>query len=573
MTDLYGSGWQNNKRINTKDMRRQYEANKDLFIAQADQKRGVRRPNELLGGLNRDDINAPVFYTDRNTLAPTPNIGYIEVKPSQSVIEDAVIGNLEKIEETPQKNELYVGGDGNGITLPEVVKTAPLTVSKRGDSYITRLDGNEYTLNPHGSYIVGTIGSDRKRQMKLNEVPQIVINAFERYRKPVNNVISKEPTLAYWTNNGDGLYTHNSGNYQIRIPIGGALSFGYINDNGNMKKVNYRNIPNIDEILKLVQSRRNGGVINKSRFMQQGGKTDIPRYNFSNGPGAGPQMNQGVGYVTSNGPGMSPIIAPDMDTTRGPGISPDISVIKYNQQGGQVDEQQAFLQFLVQVFQPQSENQLKQIIQNIGKEGLMQLQQAFQQGADPSQVRSELGLDGGVQSARNGGKVCPEGMRLVFKKGGCLCQQKGGEAPKRFGNKKPLQKKNVNPNDTIHVNGKPYDITGTGKTGYPKLTKEQYRSLPPSKQSDVDLKDQARGRNEGEGTRGGCKGMKMCNGGSAKKSRFCGGGKAKFANGGQMGGEYLTNPSNRSVVDSFVGRPSTMKCGGKAKKRLAKKRK
>lgn len=333
------------------------------------------------------------------------------------------------------------------------------------------------------------------------------------------------------------------------------------------------------------------------------------------------------------------------------------------QSGGTVQNaQQKFIQFIADIFDITDDTQFRQVLEELGEEGLKQLETAFSQGMTPEQVKEQLNAKSNNVMYRNGGVICPEGQRLVFKNGGCLCQQKGGETPKRFGNKKPLQKrninvndtihikgkpyditddgktgyqradtvlingmpavprkqdgylyfkeikgyapgksgyhrgtaysklvktdknggkinkkplqkKNVNPNDTVHVNGKPYDITGTGKTGYPKLSKKQYRSLPPSKQSDVDLKDQARGRNEGEGTRGGCKGMKMCDGGSAKKPRFCGGGKAKFANGGQMGGEYLTNPSNRSVVDSFVGRPSTMKCGGKTKKRLVKKSK
>lgn len=228
------------------------------------------------------------------------------------------------------------------------------------------------------------------------------------------------------------------------------------------------------------------------------------------------------------------------------------------QQGGAMqapaqDEQQAFVQYIAQIFGVKSQQDLKKVIQQLGEEGMKQLQAAFKQGVSPEQIRNQMGSNNQAQFARNGARICPDGTRLVFKTGGCMCQkmQDGGTTKKRFTSKPPIKKKGVNANDTIHVNGKPYDISG-GKTKYPPLTKEGYRKLPASKKVDVDLKDQASGR-------------------SVPSRRF-GGVIQRFKNGGQMGGEFQDGIGMRSFADQIVGRPK-MKCGGKTKKRLVPKKK
>ena len=162
------------------------------------------------------------------------------------------------------------------------------------------------------------------------------------------------------------------------------------------------------------------------------------------------------------------------------------------QQGGQVNSQQQemqkkFIQFLIQDaakqgIQIKSEQDLQKYAQSLGEQGLKAKQQEFMQV-----------MQGGVM-ARFGAKleyikklkgVCPEGYELkFFKQGGRFCKvcEKG---------EKLKQKQQINKNDTVHVNGKSYDLTGKHKQ-YPKLTNDKYRKLPESKQSDVDLKDQAR---------------------------------------------------------------------------------
>lgn len=237
-----------------------------------------------------------------------------------------------------------------------------------------------------------------------------------------------------------------------------------------------------------------------------------------------------------------------------------VPTMKY-QQGGAIqsqqapaqDEQQAFVQYIAQIFGVKTQQDLKKVVQQLGKEGMQQLQAAFKQGISPEQIRNQMGNNNQAQFARNGAKICPDGTRLVFKAGGCMCQkmQDGGSTKKRFTSKPPIKKKDINPNDTIHVNGRPHDISG-GKTKYPPLTKDKYRRLPTSKKVDVDLKDQASGR-------------------SVPQRRF-GGVIQRFGQGGQMGGEFQDGIGMRSFADQIVGRPK-MKCGGRTKKRLVPKKK
>lgn len=227
------------------------------------------------------------------------------------------------------------------------------------------------------------------------------------------------------------------------------------------------------------------------------------------------------------------------------------------QQGGQIqpqNEQEAFVQYIAQIFGVKTQEDLKKVVSQLGKQGMQQLQAAFKQGVSPEQIRNQMGNNQQAQYAKRGARICPDGTRLVFKAGGCMCQkmEEGGQTKKRFTAKPPIKKKTVNPNDTIHVNGKPRDISG-GKTKYPKLSNSEYRKLPASKKTDVDLKDQATGR-------------------SVPQRRF-GGLVQRFKKGGQMGGEFQDGIGMKSFVDTIVGRPANMKCGGKTRKKLVAKKK
>lgn len=133
------------------------------------------------------------------------------------------------------------------------------------------------------------------------------------------------------------------------------------------------------------------------------------------------------------------------------------------QQGGQADAQQQFVSWLAQVFEIQNEEQLQQLAQQLGEEGIAQMQQIFQQYPDPAQARQVVQqMMGQAQSARKGAVlnyykkvmgICGSNERAVFyQKGGKVCKtcqlkQQGGrldeeEVLRRAKRQKDLANKN-----------------------------------------------------------------------------------------------------------------------------------
>lgn len=288
---------------------------------------------------------------------------------------------------------------------------------------------------------------------------------------------------------------------------------------------------------------------------QEGGPV---RQQYNPGYGQAPGYNpaaQGQNVLFSNGPGTGVLNVPDPLYTQGPGVTPDMSGIPESlKQGGAMgtdDEEMKFRSYLAEAFDADSEETLNKIVKNLGKEGLQKVYMAFRRGIPAAQLKKQMNQP---TMARNGARLCPEGMKLIFRKGGCMCDKmEDGGKTSRFG-KKPLQKKNVNPNDTIHYKGKAYDIKD-GKTGYPKMTKEQYRKLPASEQEKISMKQWKEGD-----IPIGCKGMRFKCGGKKKK---------RFGN----GGEFQDGIGMKSFADRYMGKPAEMKCGGKTKKKLVKKKK
>lgn len=161
------------------------------------------------------------------------------------------------------------------------------------------------------------------------------------------------------------------------------------------------------------------------------------------------------------------------------------------QQGGAINNQQelqkAFMAYLIQDAQAQgiqlqSEQDLQAYAKQLGEKGLKAKYQEFIQKMQGG-VMAKFGAK--LEYIRKLKGICPEGYELkFFKQGGSICKvcEKG---------EKLKQKEFISKNDTVHVNGRPYDLTGKHKQ-YPKLTNDKYRKLPTSKQTDIDLKDQAR---------------------------------------------------------------------------------
>lgn len=228
-------------------------------------------------------------------------------------------------------------------------------------------------------------------------------------------------------------------------------------------------------------------------------------------------------------------------------------------------------------------------IQQLPKQQQEQVLQAFsqwaqQKGIDINQLQQDqnaleeaLGmfmqeLQGAqAQKARQGAKLnyiktlknqCAEDEEVVYyKRGGsvgCGCKKKedGGEINKAqkgttVENFKKSKKKtvNINPNDTIHVNGGIRDLTqanspeksdkkNVGPTGYQRLSKEEYRKMPYKDKARVDEKDEAANRKKSGGVV------------SKFKAAKCGTKMKKHQNGGSLNGVpfYQTGTPEGGIV-------------------------
>ena len=204
---------------------------------------------------------------------------------------------------------------------------------------------------------------------------------------------------------------------------------------------------------------------------------------------------------------------------------------------------------------------------------------------------------------------CAEDEEVVYyKKGGsvtCGCKKKehGGEVPSakdgtvaKFKNRKniPAPQQQINPNDTIHVNGQIKSLTNEPikdkNNTYKPLTPEEYKKLKDKDKNRVDEKDAARGRQvhkcggkvkKGEDgllpikspkgkpskniNRGGTKSKLPVQSKGSKINKDCGGAVAKFKalrNGGSLNGipfyrggtpkEGIEKSDNTTIQKPFI---------------------
>lgn len=152
--------------------------------------------------------------------------------------------------------------------------------------------------------------------------------------------------------------------------------------------------------------------------------------------------------------------------------------------------QKAFMAFLIedaaaQGVQLQSEQDLQAYAQQLGEEGLKAKYQEFMQKMQGG-VKAKLGAK--LDYIRKIKGLCPEGEELVYmKQGGRVCPVCQKKAEKAQDGKKLKKnavenfkdnRKKVNPNDTVHVNGKPYSLTNSDMSPvdkrFPVYTAKQY---------------------------------------------------------------------------------------------------
>ena len=165
--------------------------------------------------------------------------------------------------------------------------------------------------------------------------------------------------------------------------------------------------------------------------------------------------------------------------------------------------------------QPKSEDETKQLFVAFMKEKHPEeYKQAVENQKKQQQTQTQKALHGvKLNYFKSLKHQCAEDEEVVYyKRGGsvtCGCKKKeqGGEVPTakdgavaKFKNRKNISapQQQINPNDTIHVNGQIKSLTDKSikdkNNTYKPLTPEEYKKLKDKDKNRVDEKDAARGR-------------------------------------------------------------------------------
>ena len=155
--------------------------------------------------------------------------------------------------------------------------------------------------------------------------------------------------------------------------------------------------------------------------------------------------------------------------------------------------QKAFVAFLIQDAEAQgltiqSEEDMKNYIQQLGEEGYAAKQQEFMQKMQGTPSKK---LGGHLAYLNKLKGNCPDGEEMIYMKEGgrvcpkCVKKAKGGDKAKKIDPKKDAisdfkeKRKAVNPNDTVHVGGKPKSLTNADGSRvdkrFPAYTNEDYK--------------------------------------------------------------------------------------------------
>jgi hypothetical protein len=176
------------------------------------------------------------------------------------------------------------------------------------------------------------------------------------------------------------------------------------------------------------------------------------------------------------------------------GINRNGGVINKFAGGGNMNDQElqkAFMAYLiedaaVQGMQIQSEQDLQAYAQQLGEEGLKAKYQEFMQKMQGG-VKAALGAKLNYIHKLKGN--CPDGYEMVYmKEGGRFCQvcqkktekaKPGAKLEKNAISDFKEKRKAVNPNDTVHVGGKPKSLTNADGSRvdkrFPAYTNEDYK--------------------------------------------------------------------------------------------------
>ena len=418
MLILYGPGW--DKKIDRNKMIRQFNANKQSFRNAVFNKQ-KNEAGQLLSALPNSEPELPSATISTGPIIDASRIPGANNKPRAQLEEEIRLSRM------PKKDPTKTSGN----VIPEkkaIIEFGDLTMVPNTQTYVDPETGIGYDINSpeYRQYYQDYLTKKRNKRIGWEGRLDEAIG-----RSAMNNeAASVAAPLVNAATGAAAASALSGGIYGINV----ARAINPAKNTGKAIRTVASNaakrIPGIAEDARLAANR--AGMYIYRNLPGTGKATNAVRQ-------VGEKINKGINITSKNVQQVGNDIANNMERFGGnlnkrfslitlpetPNV-PGYSVIL--QQGGQVPQQNAqqqFVAYIAEIFGVQNEAQLKQVVSKLGKQGIAQLQKAFQQGIPAEQVRKQM--QGGTQSARQGARITRTGDFVP-------CAKCGGKTKKkRFG--------------------------------------------------------------------------------------------------------------------------------------------
>lgn len=420
MLTLYGPDWY--KKIDRNKMIRQFNANKQSFRNAVFNKQ-KKETGQLLSALPSSEPELPSVTISTGPIVDASRVPGANNKSRAQLEEEIRLSRIPKSD--PAKKPENVAPEKRAI-----IEFGDLTMVPEIQSYTDPETGIEYDIN-----------SPEYREYYQNYLT-----------KRRNKRIEREGRLG----EAIGRSAMNNEAFMVGAPImfagagvaaGSALSGGLYGINATSAANAARSAGNAVRTVASKAARRAPEIVEDARLAAD--RAGMSIYRNLSGTGrmtnaarqVGEKLNKGINITSKGVQQLGNDIASNMERFGG-NLSKQFNSVNFGQyetpntlwyrlrlqQGGQVsqqDAQQQFVAYIAEIFGVQNEAQLKQVVSKLGKQGIAQLQKAFQQGIPAEQIRKQM--QGGTQSARQGARITRTGDFVP-------CAKCGGKAKKkRFG--------------------------------------------------------------------------------------------------------------------------------------------
>lgn len=257
--------------------------------------------------------------------------------------------------------------------------------------------------------------------MNSNKLEEVVVTA----QKQPLQMFTKDDIKSLGFNNYQGLLNAVSNRNNWNNNFVKALNNRFGTDYANWKQEDIENALGVKGKYRSFGGGDFGDMFNNMASWMRAYNEDLEKKNLQNRTGS-----DGIVYSNKHVRDLFEAhpVKPKTFTFDTNSFGTNIFGTPKKQQGGQINMneqqlQQAFLQYLMQKTGAQNEQQLEQVAQQLGEDGLKQVYAQFMQEMQQQQVQAaKFGAKLNYIKKLNG--QCPEGMEMYYyKQGGRLCKK------------------------------------------------------------------------------------------------------------------------------------------------------